>query len=80
MRSARCGIETVSSATMIEPEPSIEPASAIASKVYGRSSSSSVSTGDEEPPGNQAFTRRPSAGPPARPKMSSRDGIPSSTS
>jgi hypothetical protein len=28
-----CGIETRSSATMIEPEPSIEPASAIASKL-----------------------------------------------
>ena len=65
---------------MIEPEPSIEPASAIASKLYGRSSSASVSTGDDEPPGNHAFTLRPSAGPPARSKISSRDGIPSSTS
>jgi hypothetical protein len=32
VRSAISGIEIVSSATMIEPEPSIEPASASASK------------------------------------------------
>ena len=45
-----CGIETESSATMIEPEPSIEPASAIDSKLYGRSSSAGVKTGDDDPP------------------------------
>jgi hypothetical protein len=45
------GIETLSSATMMEPEPSIEPASAIASNEYGRSRFSGVSTGDEDPPG-----------------------------
>ena len=38
---------------MIAPEPSIEPASAMSSNVYGRSRCSSSSTGAEEPPGNQ---------------------------
>ncbi len=52
---------------MIDPDPSIEPASASASKLYGRSSSAEVRTGAEEPPGNQALTSRPSGGPPARP-------------
>ena len=65
---------------MIAPEPSIEPASAIASNVYGRSSSSAVNTGDDEPPGNHALTVRPSPGPPARSYTISLDGIPSSIS
>ena len=52
---------------MIAPEPSIEPASAMSSNVYGRSSASAVSTGADEPPGKKALTSRPSGGPPARP-------------
>ena len=52
---------------MIAPEPSIEPASAIASKVKGRSRCSFVSTGAEEPPGKKHLMSRPSGGPPASP-------------
>ena len=67
---------------MIAPEPSIEPALASESKSYGRSrcSSEPVSTGALEPPGNHALTLRPSGGPPARSKMISREGTPSSIS
>ena len=59
------GVE--SSTTMIAPEPSIEPALPIESKSYGTSRSAAVSTGADEPPGNQHLTSRPSGGPPASP-------------
>src|SRR2546422_9056317 len=49
---------------MIAPEPSMEPAVAIESKSYGTSRSAAVSTGAEEPPGNQHLISRPSGGPP----------------
>src|SRR5207302_9203771 len=65
---------------MIEPEPSIEPASAMVSKSYERSRSLSSSTGADDPPGTQHFTRRPSGGPPARPYTMSRERMPSSIS
>ena len=45
-----------SSMTMIAPEPSIEPASAIEFASSGASSWSAVSTGTEEPPGMTAFS------------------------
>jgi hypothetical protein len=71
-----------SSKTMIAPEPSMVPALASESKSYGSSRTSSVSgsTGELEPPGNQALNVRPSSGPPARSKRMSRVFIPSSIS
>ena len=53
-----------SSMTMIAPEPSIEPASAIAFASSGVSSWSAVSTGTDEPPGITAFSCRPFGIPP----------------
>jgi len=64
--SATSTTEFESSTTMTAPEPSIEPAFAIESKSKGRSRCSFVRTGEEEPPGNQKSTSRPSGGPPAR--------------
>ena len=45
-----------SSMTMIAPEPSIEPASAIEVASSGTSSWSAESTGTDEPPGITAFS------------------------
>ena len=53
-----------SSMTMTAPEPSIEPAFAIASKSSGVSTSAAVRTGTDEPPGMTAFSARPSGMPP----------------
>ena len=55
-----------SSMTITAPEPSIEPASAMASASSGVSSWSGVSTGTDEPPGITAFSSRPSGMPPPR--------------
>ena len=53
-----------SSMTMIAPEPSIEPASAIELASSGTSTWSAVRTGTDEPPGMTAFSSRPSGMPP----------------
>ena len=53
-----------SSMTMIAPEPSIEPASAIAFASSGVSIWAAVSTGTDEPPGMTAFSWRPFGIPP----------------
>src|SRR5438105_3561773 len=60
---------------MIAPEPSIDPALAMSSNVYGRSRCSSSRIGAEEPPGNQHFTVRPSGGPPASPAAAKEDQV-----
>jgi hypothetical protein len=55
-----------SSMTMIAPEPSIEPASAIEAASSDTSIWCAVRTGTEEPPGMTAFSSRPSGIPPPR--------------
>ena len=56
--------------------PSIEPAAAIASKSIGVSRCSAVSSGVDEPPGVQNFSRWPGCIPPDR-SMSWRSVVPS---
>ena len=55
-----------SSMTMIAPEPSIEPASAIECASSDTSIWSAVSTGTDEPPGMTAFSSRPPEMPPPK--------------
>src|ERR1700730_1411824 len=69
-----------SSITITPPEPAMEPALANSSRSVETSSPDSGSTGAEQPPGQNALTRRPAGGPPASPMITSRKLVPISTS